>query len=108
MITLFFTARQLIRLEVPPKGSKLNQQYFIDYVFPDLKTENWNFPRGMPHAIFWVHTDNSMCHNGSKGVSKFDKHHIVALTLFARLEPARLLALRDVERNPEGSRVSFA
>jgi hypothetical protein len=40
MITIFFTASQLILLDVLPKGSTFNQQYFIDYVFPDLKTEN--------------------------------------------------------------------
>jgi hypothetical protein len=69
MMTIFFTARQLILLDVLPKGSKFNQQYFIDYVFPDLKTENWTFRRRMPLATFWVHTDNSMGHNGSKVVS---------------------------------------
>jgi hypothetical protein len=51
MITIFFAARQLILLDVLPKGSKFNQQYFIDYVFPDLKTENPNFRRRMPLAI---------------------------------------------------------
>jgi hypothetical protein len=35
MITIFFTARPLTLLDVLPKGSKFNQQYFIDYVFPD-------------------------------------------------------------------------
>jgi hypothetical protein len=75
-ITIFFTARQLILLGVLPKGSKFNQQYFIDYIFPDLKTENLNFRRRMPLATFWVHMDHSMCHNGSKVVSKFDKHNI--------------------------------
>jgi hypothetical protein len=30
----------------------------------------------MPLATFWVHMDNSTCHNGSKFVPKFDKHHI--------------------------------
>jgi hypothetical protein len=76
MITIFFTARQLILLDVLPKGSKFNQQYFINYVFLDLKTENRNFRRRIPRATFWVHMDNSMCHNGSKAVSKFDGHHI--------------------------------
>jgi hypothetical protein len=45
MIPIFFTASQLILLDVLPKGSKFNQQYFIDSVFPDLKTENRNFRR---------------------------------------------------------------
>jgi histone-lysine N-methyltransferase SETMAR len=79
MITIFFTACQLILLDVLPKGSKFNQQYFIDHVFPDLKMENRNFGRRMPLATFWVHMDNSMCYNGSKVVSKFDKHHIARL-----------------------------
>jgi hypothetical protein len=78
MITISFTAGQLILLDVLPKGSKFNQQYFIDYVFPDLKMDNRNFRRRMPPAI-WVHMDNSMCHNGSKVVSKCDKHHIARL-----------------------------
>jgi hypothetical protein len=43
MKTIFSTARQLISLDVLPKESKFNQQYFIDYVFPDLKMENLNF-----------------------------------------------------------------
>jgi hypothetical protein len=76
MITISSTARQLILLDILQKGSKFNQHYFIDYVFPDLKTENLNFRRRMPLAIFWVHMDNSMCHSGSKVVSKFNKHHI--------------------------------
>jgi hypothetical protein len=62
-------------LNVLPKRSKFNQQCFIDYVFPDLKTENRNCRR-MPPATFWVHMDHSTCHNGSKVVSTFDKHHI--------------------------------
>jgi histone-lysine N-methyltransferase SETMAR len=48
-------------------------------MFPDLKTENRNFRRRMPLATFWVHMDNSMCYNGSKVMSKFDKHHIARL-----------------------------
>jgi histone-lysine N-methyltransferase SETMAR len=75
MIMIFFTARQLILLDVLPKGSKFNQQYFINYLFPDLKTKNLNYRRRMPLATFWVRMDNSMCHNGSK----FGKHHIARL-----------------------------
>jgi hypothetical protein len=79
MITIFFTARQLILLNVQLKRSKFNQQYFIDYVFPDLKTENRNFRRRMPLATFWAHINNSICHKRSNVVSKFDKHHIARL-----------------------------
>jgi hypothetical protein len=76
MTTIFSTARQLILLDVLQKGSKFNQEYFIDYLFSDLKTENRNFRHRMPLATLWVHMDNSMCYNGSKIVSKFHKHHI--------------------------------
>jgi hypothetical protein len=80
MITIFFTACQLILLDVLPKGSKFNQQYFIDCVFPDLKTENLSFRGRTPLATFWVHMDNSMCHNESKVMSKLDKHHNARLS----------------------------
>jgi hypothetical protein len=73
---IFFAACQLILLDVLPKGSQFNQQCFIDYVFSDSKTENRNFCHRIPLATFWVHMNNSMCHNVSEIVSKFDKHYI--------------------------------
>jgi hypothetical protein len=41
MITIFFTVRQPIMLDVLPQENKFNQQYFIDFMFRDLKRENW-------------------------------------------------------------------
>jgi hypothetical protein len=79
MITIFFTAHQLILSDVLPKGSKFNEQRFINSVFPDLKMKDRNFHRRMPLATFWLHMDNSMGHNASKVVSKFDKHYIARL-----------------------------
>jgi hypothetical protein len=79
MVTIFFTRRELIVLDVRPKGSKFNQLYFIDYIFPDLKSSNLNFRRRKPGLTFWVHMDNSTCHNGSKVASKFEKYHIFRL-----------------------------
>jgi hypothetical protein len=52
MITIFFAARQRILLDILPKGSKPNQQYFSNHVFPDWKTEDPNFRRQMPLAFF--------------------------------------------------------
>jgi hypothetical protein len=69
MITLFFTGRRSIVLGILSKGSKFNQVYFIDYIFSDLKRENLNFHRWIPQATFWVHMDNSMCHNWWKVAS---------------------------------------
>jgi hypothetical protein len=43
MITIFFTARQLILLDVLPTGSKFNQPYFINSAFPDLKRKARTF-----------------------------------------------------------------
>jgi hypothetical protein len=57
MTTIFFTARQPIALDVLPKRNKFSQQYFTDYVFPDLKTQNQNFHCRMPLATFgctWI------------------------------------------------------
>jgi hypothetical protein len=79
MIMILFTGQKLILLDIFRKGSKFNQLYFIDYILPDLKRGNVNFHRRIPQATFWVHMDNSMCHNGSKVVSKFEKHHVSRL-----------------------------
>jgi hypothetical protein len=38
-----------------------------------------NFRRRMPQLTFQVHMDNSICHNGSKVVSKLEKHHLSRL-----------------------------
>jgi hypothetical protein len=48
MVTIFFTRRELIVVDVLPKGSKFNQLYCIDYVFSDLKSANLNFCRRKP------------------------------------------------------------
>jgi hypothetical protein len=76
MITLFLTTRKPIVLDVRPKGHNYNQQYFVDYSFPELKKANLSFHRRMPESIVWVHMDNSMCHNESNMMSKFGKHHV--------------------------------
>lgn len=76
MITIFFSPRELIVLDVLPRYHRYNQLYFIDYIFPDLKRANQSFHRRMPGETFWVHMDNSMCHNGSKVMAKFGKYHM--------------------------------
>jgi hypothetical protein len=79
MITIFFTGHKLIILDISPKGSKFNQRYLVDCIFPDLERENWNFHRRIPQATFWVHMENPMCPNGSKVASKFEKHRVSRL-----------------------------
>jgi hypothetical protein len=73
---LFFTTRKLIVLDVVPQGHKYNQHYFMDYIFSDSKKANLGFHRRMPESTFPVRIDNSMCHNGSKVMSEFGKHHV--------------------------------
>jgi hypothetical protein len=79
MITIIFTGRNLIVLDILPKGSKSNQLHFIDHIFPDLKRESVNFHRRIPQATLWVHVNNSIYDNGSKVASKIEKHHVSRL-----------------------------
>jgi hypothetical protein len=76
MTTLFLTARKLIILDILPKYHEYNQQYFVNYVCPNLKKVDLSFQRRMPESTFWAHMDNSMCHNGSKVMSKFLKRQV--------------------------------
>jgi transposase len=78
-MTIFFTGLKLIVLDILRKGTKFNQRDFVDYIFPDLKRESVNFHRRILQATFWVHMDNSLCRNGKKVASKFEKHHVSRL-----------------------------
>jgi hypothetical protein len=53
MKTISITGRQLIVLDILPKGNKFDHLYFVDYAFRDLKKENAKFHRRIPHATFW-------------------------------------------------------
>jgi hypothetical protein len=79
MITLFFTAKKRIVLDVMPKGWKYNQLYFVDDIVPGLKRGKMSFARRKPRSTFWVHMDNSMCQNGAKITSEFQKHHLARM-----------------------------
>jgi hypothetical protein len=52
MITLFFTAKKLIVLDVLPRGSMLNQLHFANCIFPDLITANLIFRRQKTRSTF--------------------------------------------------------
>jgi hypothetical protein len=39
IMVMFFTAKNLIVMDVPPKAMKLNQLYFVHYIFPDVKSK---------------------------------------------------------------------
>jgi hypothetical protein len=52
IITVFFAAKKLIMFDVLPRGNIFNQLYFINCIFPDLKTENLNFRRQKTGSTF--------------------------------------------------------
>jgi hypothetical protein len=79
MITLFFTAKKLIVLDVMPKGWNYNQLYFVENIVPGLKRGKTSFARRKPGSTCWVHIDNSMCQNGAKITSEFQKHHLARM-----------------------------
>jgi hypothetical protein len=59
-----------------PKGTKFNQNYFIDTVLPNLYNEKRRIVRRMGLPDFSVHMDNSVCHNGVKITEKLEKRYI--------------------------------
>jgi hypothetical protein len=63
-------------LEVRPKGTKLNPDYFIDVIFPGSYNENRQISRKEGFPAFSVHMDNSMYHNGNKISEKLTKGSI--------------------------------
>jgi hypothetical protein len=58
------------------KGTKFNQDYFIDTVLPNLYSEKRRIARCKDLSSFSVHIDNSMCHHGAKITEKLEKRHI--------------------------------
>jgi hypothetical protein len=76
MLTLSFAAETLIVMDVLPKDMIFNQLYFGHSVFPNLKQANMNLTRQSPRSTFPAHKGNSMCHNGLKVTSKFNKYHL--------------------------------
>jgi hypothetical protein len=66
MVTIFFTSTRLLVLNFLQKGTKFNQDYFIDTVLPNLYSEKRRIARRKGLPSFSVHMDNSMCHNGAK------------------------------------------
>jgi hypothetical protein len=60
MIMVFFTPKKCIVFDGLPRGGTFNQLYFINRIFPDLKTVSLNFRRQKTWSTFWVHMDNYM------------------------------------------------
>jgi hypothetical protein len=76
MVTIFFTSTRLLVLNFLPKGTKFNQDYFIDTMLPNLYSEKIRVARRKCLLSFSVHMDKSMCHNGAKITEKLEKRHV--------------------------------
>jgi hypothetical protein len=60
MVTIFLTPTRLSVLNFLPKGTKFNQDYFIDTVLPNLYSEKRRIARRKDLSSFSVHMDNSI------------------------------------------------
>jgi hypothetical protein len=67
-------------LKPEPKGTKFNQGYFIDAIFPGLSNEKTRIPRKEGFSPFSARTANSMCDNGNKISEKLAKGSIERAT----------------------------
>jgi hypothetical protein len=76
LITVFFTAKKPLMFDVFPRSSTFNQSYFINDIFPDLKTANLSFRHQKIELTFRVCMDNFNCHDRSKVMSKIQRSHI--------------------------------
>jgi histone-lysine N-methyltransferase SETMAR len=76
MVRIFLTLTRVLVLNFLPKGTKFNQDHFIDMVLPNLYSEKRQSARRNGLPSFSVHTDKSMCHNGAKITEKLGKRHI--------------------------------
>jgi hypothetical protein len=61
MVGISFTSIRLLVLNFLPKGTKFNEDYFIDTVLPILYSEQRRIARRKVLPSFSVHMDDSMC-----------------------------------------------
>jgi hypothetical protein len=66
----------LLVLNFLTKGTKFNQDYFIDTVLPNLYSKKRRIARRKGLPSFSVHMENSVCRNGAKITEKLEKRHI--------------------------------
>jgi hypothetical protein len=66
MVARFLTSTRLLVLEALPKGTKFNQEYFIDAIFPGLYDEQRQISCKQGFPDFSVYMDKSMRQNGHK------------------------------------------
>jgi hypothetical protein len=76
LLPISFPSRGLLVLKSLLNGTKFNQDYFIDAIFPGLHDEKRRISRKDGFPACSAHTANSMCHNGNKISKKLAKGSI--------------------------------
>jgi hypothetical protein len=100
MITSFFTARELIALDALPKGQKCNQEYFAQNILLSVLDEKKRFSRQKAAIKFYVHMDNSMCHNDYQVVDELYRLKIFKVfrpPYSPDINPGNVLILGDLK-----------
>jgi hypothetical protein len=64
MLTIFFSGAKLISLQALLPGTNFTQEYFVNNVLLDIVDERTRIFKRIRRHEFFVHMDNSMCHNG--------------------------------------------
>jgi hypothetical protein len=72
MVTVFFSGAKLISLQALPPGARFTQEYFVNTIVPDIVDARREIFQRVRWGDFFVHMDNSMCHNGRKVADEFD------------------------------------
>jgi hypothetical protein len=61
LVTAFFTGTKLLTLNVIPREKRLNQNYFLGILIPELSRENMNARRRVGNNLPLVFMDSLMC-----------------------------------------------
>jgi transposase len=69
----------LISRQALPLGARFAQEYFISTILPDIVHERGQIFRRVHRGDFFVHMDNSMCHNGHNGRKVTDELEVLRL-----------------------------
>ena len=64
MVTMFFNGNSLLCLDLLPKKNKFNQQYFIDYIIPEIQLNTDEIEDEPNLKNMKIHMDNCKIHKG--------------------------------------------
>jgi histone-lysine N-methyltransferase SETMAR len=76
LLTIFFSSVKLISPNALPAGARFTQEYFINSSLPDILDEKQRILGRNRRGDFFIHMDNSICHNGRKVTDEFDNRKL--------------------------------